>query len=289
MRVPDSILEEIRTEGFAVMEGFLDPAELGAAREAMFLELPRPEDFFADPDAYRELVETPFAGIRIPPYRSWAINRLAFHPDLVDAAERFCGTTDLQLYKIELWGKYAGSVDYDQPHHRDFGNHTLVVPRADGAWPQLTTFTLLSDVTEENGPTRAVRRSVGDELPMIPRRRELGELSEEEISITGPAGSLFLYTTDVFHRGSQLTGEGTSRFMLLADYSARGHPWMGKISWPSRANQPGWAEMLAMASVRERELFGFPSADSEYWNEQTIRDVGLRYPEMDMTPYRRGS
>jgi hypothetical protein len=35
----------------------------------------------------------------------------------------------LSLYKVELWAKYSGAANYDQPLHRDFGNHTLVVPR----------------------------------------------------------------------------------------------------------------------------------------------------------------
>ena len=45
------------------------------------------------------------------PYRSWDLNRLAVHPDLVDAAERFLETTELHLYKVELWAKYAGAVE----------------------------------------------------------------------------------------------------------------------------------------------------------------------------------
>jgi hypothetical protein len=39
--------------------------------------------------------------------------------------------------------------------------------------------------------------------------------------------------------------------------------------------------------VRERALFGFPPPSHEYWNEQTVADVGERYPDMDMTPYAR--
>ena len=40
------------------------------------------------------------------------------------------------------------------------------------------------------------------------------------------------------------------------------------------------------ASVRERDLFGFPPPGHEYWNEQTVHDVGRRYKGMDMEPYR---
>jgi hypothetical protein len=44
----------------------------------------------------------------------------------VDLAERFLGSADLHLYNAVLWAKYAGAVDYEQVHHRDFVNHSLV-------------------------------------------------------------------------------------------------------------------------------------------------------------------
>ena len=76
----------------------------------------------------RDYAASQFAGVEEFPYRSWDLNRLAVHPDLVDAAERYLRTTELHLYKVELWAKYAGAVNYDQPLHRDYGSHSLVVP-----------------------------------------------------------------------------------------------------------------------------------------------------------------
>ena len=289
MHVPDDFLDAVRTQGFAIMEGFLSPDEVDAAREAMFAIYPRPEQYFVDPDSYRHLVASQFSGLTVGPFESPALDRIATHPDLVDAAERYCGTTDLQVYKIELWAKYSGTVDYDQPHHRDFGNHNLVVPRTDGRWPQLTSFILLSDVAEEDGPTRVVPRAIGDREPMIPRLLEPGSFADDEVPVIGPAGTLFSYTTDVFHRGSAMTGDERSRFALLADYSERGNPWMGKMSWPNTANDRAWVDMITRASVRERDLFGFPPPGHAYWNDQTLRDVGRRYPGMDMEPYIRAT
>jgi hypothetical protein len=286
MHIDDATLDRVRSEGFAVVEGFLEADELAAARAALFEIFPSPDDYLADPDAHARFVRHPFAGLRLGPAPSWDLNRLAIHPDLVDAAERFCGTTDLELYKFELWAKYSGGADYDQAHHRDYGNHSLVVPRRDGRWPQLTTFLLLSDVTEDDGPTKVVPRAIGDAVPFVPRELARGELVEHEVSIVGPAGSILLYTTDVVHRGSAMTGAGRSRFSLLADFAARGNPWMGKMSWPGLALQPGWQELMERATVRERDLFGFPPPGHEYWNAQTLADVQARYPGMDMRPYR---
>jgi Phytanoyl-CoA dioxygenase (PhyH) len=285
MHIPDRVLDEIRTNGYALMEGFLSPNELVAARRATFEVFPEGEVYFANPDAYAHLVKHPFAGLRVGPFAHWDINRLTFHPDLVDAAERYCGTTDLMLYKTELWAKYSGSVDYDQQYHRDFDNHNLVVPRRDGKWPQLTNFILLSDVTEANGPTNVITRQIGDEIALMPNRIAIEEMAGREVRITGPAGSIFMYNTDTLHRGSALTGDQQSRFMLLADYCARGNPWMGKICWPGSANKGDWAELLARTTPRERDLFGFPPPGHEYWNQQTRRDVALRWPGIDMSAY----
>lgn len=268
------------------MEGFLSPGELEKARAGVFEIFPPPDDYFTEPDRYRDLVEHQFAGLRLGPFANQDLNRIAFHPDLVDAAERFCGTDDLQLYKIELWAKYSGVVDYDQRHHRDYGNHSLVVPRRDLRWPQLTTFILLSDVTETNGPTKVIPRSIGDHSPLVPREKEQGELFDDEVAVTGSAGSIFMYTTDVLHRASKMTGHPESRFVLLSDFSARGNPWMNKMAWPQRALSPAWVSMMEQATPRQRDLFGFPPVGHEYWNDQTLADVQARYPAMDMTPYR---
>jgi len=288
MRVPDANLDEVRTQGYTIVEGFLEPDLLAAAQEGIKAVFPDNATYFADPNAYADLVKHPFAGLRLFPYPNWDINRLVVNPDLVDAAERLCGTTNLDIYKIELWAKYSGKTDYDQHHHRDYGNHTIVVPKVDDDFVQMTTFLLLSDVTELNGPTKVVSLDKTKDLPLYPNNLSKGEYVDKEVSVVGPAGSLFIYRTDVLHRGSALLGENQSRFMLLVDFKPRGRPWTGKIAWPDRANRPDWAPALARMTPRERELFGFPAIGDRYWDAQTLRDVGLRYPEMDMIPYQTG-
>jgi len=284
VRLSDAALDEVRTRGFAVMEGFLDAEELAAARQALWRHLPRPEEYFADPAAHARYAGDQFAGVEEFPYRSWDLNRLAVHPDLVDAAERFLGTRELHLYKIELWAKYSGAADYDQPLHRDYGSHSLVVPRLDGAYRQMTTFLYLSDVTEEDGPTRIVPTDTGAAVPFTPLYLPFGQLEQDEVAATAPAGSLLVYRTDVLHRGSNLTGAGRSRFSLLVDFQPRGITWGGKMAWP-KASPDRWAKFLPACTVRQRDLFGFPRPGDPYWNDQTRADTALRYPGMDMTPY----
>lgn len=286
MRVSDEALTEVREQGYTVVEGFLTPDELHKARDALWLHFPKPEDYFDDPaaPAHARYNGDQFGGVDEFPYRSWDLNRLAFHPDLVDAAERYLGTEDLHLYKVELWAKYAGAVDYEQPLHRDYGSHSLVVPRDDGRYQQLTTFVFLSDVTLEDGPTRIVPYDKGKDVPYTPLYLNFGELTGSEVPIIGPAGSLFIYRSDILHRGSDLTGHRHSRFSILADYQRRGTTWGGKMAWPKAAPQR-WAKLIPQCTVRERDLFGFPRPGHDYWDPQTIADTARRYPGIDMTPY----
>jgi hypothetical protein len=36
---------------------------------------------------------------------------------------------------------------------------------------------------------------------------------------------------------------------------------------------------------RQRDIFGWPPIGDAYWNAQTLADVQLRYPDLDLTPY----
>ncbi len=298
MRVPDQCLSDLRERGYFVFEGFLDADELAAAQRALWLHFPRPEDYFADPASHAWLATSQFAGIIGGPWRSWHLNRLAFHPDLLDLAERFLGSEDLRLYEAELWAKYAGAVDYDQSHHRDFGNHTLVVPKQSDRPTQMQSLILLSVVAEEDGPTRVVPLSVGESVPYWPNSLvdgghdlaktylPAGTFAEEEVVVTGPAGTLFCYRPDVLHRGSRMTGERSARFTVSAHYDVWAPRWTGRVAWPANALGHDWCELIERTTPRERSVFGFPAPGDPYWDEQTLADTQARYPRVDLTPYR---
>lgn len=285
MRIEDHHLLRLRDHGYAFVLNFLSEDELRVAREGLWEEFPKPETYFVNKGAFRWLERSENAGLALFPSKSWALNRLAFHPDLVDGAERYLGTTDIELYKAEVWAKYAGAFDYEQPHHRDYTNHSLVVPRADGRFSQLTTILFLSNISESDAPTAVVPLDASRDVPLVPAYKEKGDLVDREEQVTGPAGSLLLFRTDVLHRATSFTGPGRARFVLLADYQARGAGWGGKVAWPNRGWNPAMGTVMTRASVRERDLFGWPPPGHPYWNEQTRHDVAARYPGIDMGPY----
>ena len=294
MKVPDSCVADLRERGFLIFEGFLGVDELAAAQDALWLHFPRPEEYFADPAAHAWLAASQWAGIVGAPWRSWDLNRLMFHPDLLDLAARFLGSDDLRLYSAELWAKYAGAIDYDQRHHRDFVNHNLVVPKRSNPATQMQSWILLSDVGEDDGPTKIVPLPAAERIPYWPTDGDhditnflpSDTFVDEEVAVTGPAGTLFSFRTDMVHRGSRMTGDRSYRFAMLADYDAWGPRWTGKVAWADRATGSDWFEVIERATPRERSVFGFPPPGDPYWDEQTLADTQARYPRADLSPYR---
>lgn len=285
MKLSQAHTDQFHRQGFTLVEDFLDTPSLEAAQLALWEVFPRPETYFANPEAFPIFGRNQFAGLELFPYPNWSLNRLAVYPDLIDAAQRTCGTKDLDLYKVELWAKYAGAIDYEQQHHYDFGNHSLVVPKRASRFTQMNCFILLSDVTEADAPTRIVPKPVSYATPYLPRVLEAGAFEHEKIALTGPAGSLIAYQTDVLHRATDFTASERSRFIMLVDFQPRGWQWTGKMAWPNQALSEHWVESMTRMTPYERTLFGFPPPDDDYWDDQTIQDVAMRYPAMDMSIY----
>ena len=203
-----------------VVRDFLNADELREAQAGLWESgLQRPEEFFAESNAEgrEKFRKGPRFFADTFPFASLALNKLLLHPDLIDACERFLGA-DVRLTIGHMMSKYAGvgkdsewDPDYDQRFHRDYGNHTLVVPRADRQYDEVTTFLYLSDVTRANGATALVPRKVSDNRiplgynaqqgaiksnrPVIPED-EYARLQQAEERAEGPAGSLLLYTYD---------------------------------------------------------------------------------------------
>jgi ectoine hydroxylase-related dioxygenase (phytanoyl-CoA dioxygenase family) len=284
MRISDDHISEFHDAGFVVVPNFLSREEVAAATQGVSAHFPSPEEYNADPDSFRRLRESQFSGIDMFPWRHLELNRLTVHPGLLDAVRRILACEDIRLYKAELWGKFAGAINYDQAYHRDFLNHMLVVPDELARWRQITTFLYLTDVDRSTGGTAIVPRRHTEHIPLsIHHTQESYE--DVEVFVQGRAGTLLIYSTDIFHRATDLTKPQSHRIAILSDFKPADMTWGARHAWPARGNDPLMAEFLSAISAEQRTLFDFPAPGHPYWNEQTIRDTGARYPDMDMTPY----
>lgn len=278
-------IDHFDEHGYVVVEDVIDSGHLAAAQAALEEHYPTPDTYFADPARFAWLGESQFAGLTLFPWRSFALNRLTVDPGLVDAVRQLLRVDDIRLCKSELWAKYGGAVDYDQEHHRDFGNHTLTVPRRDGTYREATTFVFLSDVTAESSPPALVPRAISDAVPYGVMRAAPGAYRDDEVHITGKAGSALIYAYDLFHRGTSMRDPHGYRFIVLADYRDARASWIGKHAFGTQGLNRDMAEFLSRIDPAQRELMDFPRPGHPYWNQQTLDDCALRYPDMDMAPY----
>ena len=124
------------------------------------------------------------------------------------------------------------------------------------------------------------------DIPLGQRLVAPGELRDVEVLATGKAGTILVYSTEVFHRGTALTGSNASRFTVLADYRAADATWTSKQAFGHHGNRPEMIEFVTNVDADTRTLLDIPAPRHPYWTEQTISDMEVRYPGIDMTPYR---
>lgn len=223
------------------------------------------------------------------PYTGTAINKTTIHPDFVAFAERVIGTDRLMLSHGQLGGKYAGTRDFEQELHRDYGNNTLVVPPPDSAIIDLPMIVYYTDVTVDLSPTYVVSQELTRDLPLTPRnlsRDEFPDYYAQEIPVVVPAGSAVIYSMNTFHRGSAIRASEGLRYAQNIGLKRIDAPWSGQVTFQHEGGRPEMDAFLENASPRERELVGFPRVGDPYWDELTVDGVEGRYPGMDMTPYR---
>jgi hypothetical protein len=121
-----------RRDGFIVLPGYVDDPGLEAAQRDLAAVYPSAEDYQAAPGEGRNRVYTgdEFGGIITFPFPMVALCRLVVHDKLIALAEAIFETEAIRIYASELWAKYSGAANYEQEHHRDYLNHTPLVPSA---------------------------------------------------------------------------------------------------------------------------------------------------------------
>jgi hypothetical protein len=297
-----------REEGWALVPSLIEPEVIDAAMADVWQVFPTPEEFYGgQPDPRRDgfyLDRDPLVrfaqpasgpafrkeqllGMREFPGRG-LLNRLVVHPRLLAFVREALGADEVQLYLAELWAKYAGVTDYEQPMHRD-PNHSLLPPRSEpGCW-HLEAFLYLSDVDERCAPTRLVPLSAvpkGAHYPDPASPAEAPQLYGAEISALGGRGSLLAYRTDVWHRGTDLTGECGARFVLGLSFKLQGQDWVGYNALPPKAPDLFFKQFVAASTPDELAVLGIPRPGHPIWNDALVDAFAARYPGLDVTAWR---
>ena len=288
-----------RREGGVLLESFFNASEVAAVQadfERVFTAPEQTEPVNAKQGGeLGRFSEAQFTHFDAIPFNcSSALNLIGLHPALIAFAKEAMDTDHVHLYQCQAWAKFAGQADYDQPFHCDFVNHTLTVPAADERLNSITILCYFSDVTEAHGPMHYVARSDSEGIagPEAIFERDpqqaaatQAQLRAVERSSAAPAGSIFPYTIDVFHRGTNLTAAGAHRYAVMSCFKKASNDTIGYHAWPFHHSKP-WHKVFDHATPEQLQCLGVHPPGHEFWNEVTLARAAVRYPNWDLAPYR---
>ncbi len=293
-------METWRREGGVVIEHFFTPDEV-AAVVADFEQVFGADRGGAEGIDKKKAGEVgrfhpaQFTGVApVPLDCSPALNLIGVHPALIRFAQEALRTPEVHVYQCQAWAKFTGEADYDQPFHCDFANHTLTAPSENAHQNCVTILCYFTDVSEAHGPAHYVTRTDsakvgGPELslstdPAVQARLQ-NDLQAFDRSTAAPAGSIFPYTIDVYHRGTNLTAPHGRRYALMTCFKAAGDEAIGFHAWAFHHTKP-WRRIFDHASPDQLACFGVPRPGDAFWTPTTLARAQTRYPGWDMTPYR---
>jgi hypothetical protein len=296
IRYTDAQLHEWLQEGGVLLERFFSPREIEACRadmEALYGERRDPLATVRNDkpagaigafsnDKFRNFDDMPFAC-------SPALNLLGLHPALIELARAALGTRDVRLYQSHSWAKFTGEADFDQLFHCDFKNHTLTVPAETTGQRTINCMIYITDVEDDLGAIHYVPLSESDavcghERDPFGADSIQAPLKAIERSGAGPAGSVFAYGIDVYHRGTNLTRPGGVRYTLTASFKAAGNDMIGWSAWPHSFLKP-WYILFEHCSPDQLSCLGVPAPGDPFWSTVTIERTQRRWPMWDAQPY----
>ena len=289
MRITQAQTDQLLRHGYTIVPQFLTADELAAARQNMLRYFPTAEELAATPQRYGSIIEDaehlqvefPFAGD--------ALNNISTHPELIGFVEKLLGTREIMLSQAAIWAKYAGTGDFDQGLHLDYQGNTLVVPRDDGPFRQVNMILYYSDVGPDLGPTYVVSQEKTRDLPLWPThrtRKKDPKLYENEKPVLAQAGDLLIFSMRTWHRASDIAADFGARFSHHFVWRAAAHAFQGYHQWSQMGENADLERFIATTTPRQREVLGFPPPRHAYWNEETLAATALRYPKMDLKPYK---
>ncbi len=290
-----------RSDGAVLIENFFTPEEVAAVRADF-------QTVFGRLDGGNEAVDTKRPGevgrfndaqftsfVAVPLACSPALNLIGVHPSLVRFAQAALRCSDVHLYQCQVWAKFTGDADYDQPFHCDFANHTLTVPSEEDQLNSVTVLCYFSDVSEAHGPAHYVTRPdsssvAGPESTLVTDKqsheRLQSQLARVARSTAAPAGSVFPYGIDVYHRGTNMTQPGGHRYAVMACFKSANNESIGYHAWPFHHAKP-WSRIFDNATPEQLACFGVKRPGHPFWTPTTLDRAQVRYPNWALTPYRQ--
>ena len=266
MRVTDDHIATYRSRGFAVVEQFLDAAEVASAMAGF-------HQVFAPDFAGFQQGKLPDYGQALFPWNHSGLNQACVHPELIHTAERIIGTRDIRLADSDINVRYATQT-VEERFHIDHGNNTLA-PELPEDHSNITLALVLTEVKPGMAPTLVVPKGAAD---------------HEAVPMCLPAGSLYIYSTmHTRHSASPFTAPTGLRATMWTIWCRSDRPWEGRsFTYKSAGYQkePALVRFIAESTPRQLEMIGFPPPGHQLWTNDYLDGMAKRYPGFRTEPYR---
>ena len=269
MKIHQEHIDTLKRDGFVVIPNFLSNEEVIAAREGIHsCVAPDYQGYVA---AGRK---NTLSGTRdMFPWNHSGLLQAIAHPNLIDAAEQIHGSANLRLSNAYVGVKYGGDGDNpnrpDKFHnynwHIDYENNILSPKVTDPArfhrYPVFLYY--FTDVTSETSPVR-----------MMPT----GGTPEDGVDITGPAGTLAIYTQFTLHTATPFRDQASYRAAAWVQMAPADRMYDMPFFFGGSLCGEGMTRFISEASPRQLELLGFPPAGAPLWTPEFIAGMENRYP-----------
>ena len=269
----ESVFTELCSKGFCLLPGYLPRERVKTLAAATRRLHPPWSDLL--PEQLPPLGSLP-APNAFPsqsssfPFEEPCLNQAIVDPDTIALAKRWLGTGQICMRGSGCSVRYPGFVDSTGRHLDGFS--LLQTQKANRGHNQLKFWYYLSDVEPEMAPTSFWPTQWGDDGPRV-----VGD----EHKVTGPAGSLAVFSIFTYHSRNDFTQTSGERYVFTVRWGRRDHPWEGQSEYVMSGSNPDFTYFIGSLAPSTRELFHFPPVGHPYYTEHTLRDLEDRYPGWD--------
>ena len=228
-----SAIEQLRVDGYAVLENVLSAQEQARIRDELSPWLQGEKMGRNDFEGYRS--ERVYALLAKTP----SVARTVEHPDTLAVVDAFLQPGYLLSAALAI-KLHPGETE--QAFHIDDGGSAALLRRP-REMVGVSTIWALDDFTEDNGATE-----------IIPESHRWGEdrvpTAHDAVKVTMPAGSVVVFAGNLFHRGGA-NRSSAPRLALTVQYCM---PWLRQIEQMVLAVPPEHARQY---SARIHEMLGY--------------------------------
>lgn len=240
---------------------------------------------------------------------------------IIEKVKTLLNSNDILLVQSDTWGK-NGSLNMDkhsntdQRMHMDYGNNTFLHPPNWENPEAVAMIIYFSDINNTEGGTSVVPKNDQTEhlykfpyinMPGIHNYPFINdktfaenyfkknnidiynfrqELYKHEKILKPNKGDILFYRLDLWHRGTPVR-QNETRFVMNLLWKKKECYWIN--NW-----NPGWTKknyygdtekLFTNITPIQRSVLGVPLPGDKYWNNENIKLLKNRYPEINIKPY----